>query len=262
MELAARLIDQMKISGLVITYNEELYIEKCIQSLLCVCDEVIVVDSYSTDQTPEICKQLGVTFISHPYAGQIEQKNFALNQAKYEYILALDGDEVMSQELINSILKIKSHGKAQIGYEINRLTNYAGQWIRYGGWYPDWKLRLWKKSEGQWQGKNPHDQVILRNGQKPEKLQGHLLHYAFDSVNEHVLRIENYAQIGAQSAFDSGKRSSILLIVLSPIWKFVRDYFLKAGFMDGFLGFHIAILSAKSKFLKYEKLYKLQRLQK
>ncbi|MBR06377.1 MAG: glycosyl transferase [Rickettsiales bacterium] len=248
----------MKVSGVVITYNEAQHIESCIRALQQVTDEIIVVDSFSGDNTPEICMNLGVKFFTHRYEGQVEQKNYALTLTSYEIVLSVDGDEVLSDKLINSINIEKSQGFPCEGYELNRLTNYAGHWIKHGGWYPDWKLRLWHKSKGSWQGQNPHDRVILYEDVKSKRLKGDILHYAFESVREHQSRMENYATIGAQSMFSSGKKANRALLLLSPAWKFVRDYLVKRGFLDGKYGFVIARLSAKSKYLKYKKLLALQ----
>ena len=252
----------MLVSGLVITYNEQEHIEACIRSLLQVADEVIVVDSYSSDDTVSICEKLGVKVIQHEYFGQIQQKNFALTHANYQYILALDGDEVLSTSLIQAILSEKKKGFAHSGYLLDRLTNYGGKWIRHGGWYPDWKLRLWNKEHGVWGGNNPHDKVSLTDGSHPVKLNGHLLHYGFASSKEHAKRINNYALIGAKSLFESGKRTYLLHPALSFIWKFVRDYLFLGGFLDGYTGFQIALLSATSKYKKYKKLLELQKLAK
>lgn len=248
----------MKVSGVVITYNEAQHIESCIRALQQVTDEIIVVDSFSRDNTPEICMNFGVKFFSHSYEGQVEQKNYALGKTQHDVVLAVDGDEVLSEELINSIHQEKVLGFPSAGYELNRLTNYSDYWIKHGGWYPDWKLRLWHKSKGSWQGQNPHDRVILNEGVKPKRLKGDILHYAFDSVSEHRARIENYASIGAKSMHSLGKKSNWFLVLFSPMWKFFRDYVIKGGFLDGKYGFIIARLSAKSKYLKYKKLLTLQ----
>ena len=249
----------MKVSGVVITYNEAQHIESCIRALQQVTDEIIVVDSFSRDDTAQICMNLGVNFFTHAYEGQVEQKNYALSKSSHDMILSVDGDEVLSKKIIDSINLEKSRGFPCAGYEMNRLTNYAGQWIKHGGWYPDWKLRLWHKKKGSWKGQNPHDRVILNDDLKPKRLRGDILHYAFESISEHQSRIENYASIGAESMYSLGKKSNWFLVLLSPMWKFVRDYLLKAGFLDGKHGFIIARLSAKSKYLKYKKLLNLQK---
>ncbi len=248
----------MKVSGVVITYNEAQHIESCIRALQRVTDEVIVIDSFSRDNTAEICMNLGVKFFTNSYEGQVQQKNYALKKTSFEIVLAVDGDEVLSEELINSINLEKSQGFPCAGYELNRLTNYAGHWIKHGGWYPDWKLRLWYKSKGSWKGQNPHDRVMLDHGLKPKRLKGDIFHYAFESVSEHQSRIENYASIGAESMYSLGKKSNWFLVLLSPMWKFMRDYVIKGGFLDGKYGLIIARLSAKSKYLKYKKLLALQ----
>lgn len=249
----------MKLSALIITFNEEKHIEQCIRSLKNVTDEIIVVDSYSTDKTPDICNKLEVTFILNRYKGQVQQKNFALSKASFDHVLSIDADEELTEELKASILKEKALGFPYDGYYFKRLNNYGGKWVRHGGWYPEWKLRLWNKNKASWLGTNPHDKVVLDHPHNSKKLTGHLLHFAFDSEAEHERRISQYAKIGAESLFSHGKRSSILHRLLSPVLKFVRDYFFKLGFLDGKTGFTIARLSAKTKYLKYKELSKLHK---
>ena len=157
------------LSAVIITYNEEEHLEKCLASLGDVCDEIIVVDSFSTDNTEEICRHYNVTFIQHKFEGYIEQKNFAIQQATHNYILSLDGDEALSDELKESILGIKAHWDHD-GFYSSRLNNYCGQWIKHSDWYPDKKLRLFKKGSGKWKGINPHDSYRLKNGKKIQKI--------------------------------------------------------------------------------------------
>lgn len=177
--------NSIKISAVVITYNEEDKIGRCLDSLRDVADEIIVIDSLSTDRTVEICKSKCATVISQEFLGYIEQKNFALDKSNFDYVLSVDADEVLSPELIKSIIDIKSNFNSD-AYEFNRLTNYCGKWIKHGGWYPDVKTRIWNKNDGRWGGTNPHDEVILENGKKVKKLQGDLLHYSIDSISQHI----------------------------------------------------------------------------
>lgn len=249
----------MKLSALIITFNEERHVEQCIQSLKNVADEIIVVDSYSTDKTQEICQKHGVTVINHLYESQIEQKNFALTKAQHDFVISVDADEVLTPELQNAIKIEQSNGFPCDGYYLNRLNNYAGKWIKHGGWYPEWKLRIWNKHKAHWGGLNPHDKVVLHKSGNTKKLDGNLLHYAFESIAEHESRIDSYAAIGAKSLYDKGKKSTLLLRVFSPIVKFARDYFLNLGFLDGHAGLTIARLSARSKSLKYQKLKEMDK---
>jgi len=247
-----------KISAVIITFNEEKNIRRCILSLQPVVEEILVVDSYSTDNTVAICQEMGVQVIQHPFEGHIQQKNFGVSQATYDYILSLDADEALSDRLGQSILSAKQNLVAD-AYAFNRLTNYCGKWIYHCGWYPDRKLRLWKKQTGSWGGTNPHDKVIMAQGQKPIHLTGDLLHYSFYTLDQHIEQINYFSSISAEAAFREGKRSNLLKILYKPLAKFLKGYVLKAGFLDGYYGWIICVNSAHAKFLKYTKLYELQR---
>ncbi|TGV02990.1 glycosyltransferase family 2 protein [Flavivirga rizhaonensis] len=248
----------IKISGVIITFNEEEHLEKCLKSLVGVVDEIVVVDSFSTDKTPEICEAYNVNFIQNKFDGYIEQKNYALSHAKYDYILSLDGDEALSDTLKKSILKVKEHWSFD-GYYCNRLNNYCGQWIKHSDWYPDKKLRLFKKGNGEWKGINPHDRYTLKKGLKAGKLKGDLLHWIYRDYKEHNLKVENFSSIAAQAYYDLGKKSSLWKILFNPTWAFFKAYFLRLGFLDGLNGFIICVQTFNVTFLKYIKLYRLQK---
>ncbi len=250
-----------KLSALIITFNEEKNIGRCLKSLAGVVDEIIVVDSLSNDGTREICEQYDVRFIENSFDGHIEQKNFAMEQASNDYVLSLDADEELSEKLRKLILLDKEKFEYD-AYTFNRLTNYCGQWIKHCGWYPDKKLRIWNKSKGRWGGENPHDMVVMDTGTTNKYLKGDLLHYSYYSVNDHTKQIEFFSDIGAKAAFEAGKRTSKLAILFKPAFKFFRDYFIKLGILDGYYGFVICINSAHAKFLKYHKLYELQKQSK
>jgi glycosyltransferase involved in cell wall biosynthesis len=248
----------MKIAAVIISFNEARNIGRCIDSVKAVADEIVVVDSFSNDDTAAICREKGARVIQKIFEGHVEQKNFAISQAQFDYILSLDADEALSETLKQSILHLKNAGCPAPAYSMNRLTNYCGQWIRHGGWYPDRKIRLWDRRFGKWGGLNPHDKVILENNIKPVFLQGDILHYTVNSVSEHMAQAKKYAFIGAESAFRAGKKSNWLLILGGPVFKFFRDYLLKLGFLDGLNGWRIAIISARAKYWKYRRLYQLQ----
>ncbi len=248
----------IKLSGVIITYNEEEHLEKCLKSLIDVVDEIVVVDSFSTDKTPEICKQYKVRFIQNPFEGYIEQKNFALSQTKYDYILSLDGDEALSEVLKKSILKVKADWTFD-GYYCNRLNNYCGQWIKHSDWYPDKKLRLFKKDSGEWKGINPHDRYTLKKGLNSGKLKGDLLHWIYRDYSEHNLKVEHFSTIAANAYNKLGKKSSLFKIIFRPLWAFFKAYFLRLGFLDGLNGFVICVQTYNVTFLKYIKLYKLNK---
>jgi len=247
----------VKISAAIITLNEEAKIKNCLESLQGIVDEIIIVDSLSTDRTEEICKQYNVKFIKQKFLGYIEQKNFALEQTTHEHVLSLDADEALNEELREEIKEIKNNFSAD-GYFFNRLTNYAGHWVYNCGWYPDKKLRLFKKSKGKWSGMNPHDIIEMDANSNISYIKGDLLHYSYDSVSDHVQQTNKFTTIAAKAAFSKGKRSSNFKIVTRPVLKFLKDYILKKGFLDGRYGFVICCINALSALLKYTKIKELQ----
>lgn len=247
----------VKLSVVIITFNEERNIGRCISSISEIADEILVVDSFSTDKTEEISLKMGARFIKNKFEGHIEQKNFALLHSKYDHVLSLDADEALSPALLSEIRKIKQNFKDN-GYCFNRLTNYCGSWIYHSGWYPDRKLRLVKKSEAKWSGVNPHDILRLNNGQKETWIKGDLEHYSYPSISSHILQTNKFTTIAAKEAYDRGIRSSLFKIVSRPIFKFFRDYFYKLGFLDGRYGFIVCCINSLSALLKYSKLYDLQ----
>jgi glycosyltransferase involved in cell wall biosynthesis len=249
----------VKLSVVIITYNEEKNIERCILSVKEIADDIVVVDSFSTDRTEEICLGHGVRFLKHSFEGYIEQKNWAKEQAMYDFVLSLDADEALSDELRDSISKVDSNPSAE-GYYFNRLTNYCGQWIRHCGWYPDRKLRLWDRRRGSWQGVNPHDEFFLDEGCRKQYLKGDLLHYSFYTVDQHIAQINKFSSIKAQGMFERGIKPGLLRMWVSPGFKFFRDYFLKLGFLDGYFGYLVCRNSAYSTFLKYAKLKSLYKM--
>ena len=159
----------LPLSAVIITKNEEKNIARCLDSLSNIADEIVVVDSYSTDKTEEICLNYNVRFIKHHFEGHIEQKNYALSQTTYQHVISLDADEALDEVMQNSILEVKKEWSFD-GYSMNRLTNYCGKWIWYGNWYPDTKLRLWDKSKGQWGGLNPHDKFMMEPWGQNQKI--------------------------------------------------------------------------------------------
>jgi glycosyltransferase involved in cell wall biosynthesis len=247
----------MKISVVIITFNEEKNIARCINSVKEIADEIIVVDSFSTDTTCKIAEELGAKIIPHKFDGHIQQKNYAKNLAENDFVLSLDADELLDNQLINSILQIKNNGPSD-GYTMNRLTNYCGKWIRHSGWYPDTKLRLWNHKKGNWGGVNPHDEFFLEKNSSIQHLNGNILHYSYYTIADHDKQIEYFTNIASLAALEKGKKSTVLKIVFSPILKFLKMYFLQLGFLDGYFGFIIARKSAYAAYLKYKKIKNLQ----
>ncbi len=247
----------IQLSVVVITFNEEKNIGRCLDSVKEVADDIVVVDSFSTDKTEEICRSKGVRFVQHKFDGHIEQKNRAITQAKYPHILSLDADESLSDDLKASILRQKNNWNGD-GYCMNRLTNYCGQWIRHCGWYPDRKLRLFDSRKGKWGGMNPHDKFEMTQGDRAVSfLKGDLLHYSYYTVEEHYRQAEKFAGIAAAAMREKGVSTSVLMIYLKPAVKFIRNYFFKLGFLDGKNGYIICKISAWETYLKYSNVHKL-----
>jgi glycosyltransferase involved in cell wall biosynthesis len=248
------------LSVVIITFNEERNIGRCLASVKAVADDIVVVDSYSTDATEGIVKEHGARFVQHAFPGHIEQKNWAITQAKHPWVLSLDADEALDEELTHSILEVKRGTPSADGYTMARLTNYCGTWIRHGGWYPDVKLRLWDSRKGRWGGTNPHDRYEMDADARIARLKGHILHYSFYTVDEHERQVVRFANIAAKAMYGKGKRSGAVQILFSPLWRFLHGYLIRGGFRDGAAGFTIARLSARAKRLKYTELARLNRL--
>ncbi|WP_411894641.1 glycosyltransferase family 2 protein [Winogradskyella sp. A2] len=248
----------IKLSGVIITFNEADNIERCLKSLTKVVDEIIVVDSYSTDNTKDICNKFNVTFIEQEFLGYIEQKNFALQQASNDYIVSLDGDESLSETLQKSIIDLKTNWKFD-GYYCNRYNNFCGQWIKYSDWYPNRKLRVFDKRKGQWAGINPHDNFQLVPNTKTSRLKGDILHNTYQSYSEFNQKTEYFSTIAAKAYYDKGQTASFWKVIWNPTWAFFKAYFLRLGFLDGFNGFVICAQTANITFLKYSKLRELYR---
>jgi len=247
-----------KLSVVIITFNEERNIGRCLESVKDIADEIVVVDSFSTDKTREICESYGVKFIEHTFEGHIKQKNFAISQANYTHQLSLDADEALSEKLKAEILKIKDNWDAY-AYRMNRLSNYCGKWIRHSGWYPDTKLRLYNSVKGQWAGMDPHDRYEMEPKSSIGKLKGDILHYTYYSIDEHILQANKFSSIAANELVSKGKTIYFFKIILNPIAKFIRNYVLNLGFLDGFYGFIICQITANETFLKYIKAWQMRK---
>ncbi len=247
------------LSVVIITFNEERNIARCLESVIGVADEIVVVDSLSTDKTKAICESFGVRWIEQPFLGYVEQKNFALAQAINDHILSMDADEALSSELEESIQQQKNNGFHYDAYTMNRRNWYCDRWILHGSWYPDRKLRLLKKAKGRWGGVNPHDKILMDNHTTAKHLNGDILHYTYYSIEEHIIQGNKFTSIAAGAMYNQNKRSNWFKLFWNPFYAFVNSYFLKAGFLDGFFGFVIARQIAYQTFLKYAKLMQLQR---
>ena len=248
----------MRLSVVIITFNEEKNIGRCIDSVKNVADEIIVVDSCSTDKTAEIAKSKGAEVILQPFLGYVEQKNIALEVANSDFVLSLDADEALDKTLESSILEAKNDFNFK-GYSMNRCTNYCGKFIRHGAWYPDKKLRLIDKKNAYWGGDNPHDKLILKDEGPIKHLKGDILHYSYNSIEEHVQQNNKFSTISAETYFKRGEKTNVFKMIVHPFWAFFLGYILRGGFLDGFYGFVVALHVAHLSFLKHAKLYHKQK---
>jgi glycosyltransferase involved in cell wall biosynthesis len=247
-----------QLSVVIITFNEESNIARCIDSVRKVADEVVVLDSFSTDATVAIARQKGAVVHAQAFAGYIEQKNRALQLASHSFVLSMDADEAIDERLEASILQVKGMPEAlDWCYTMNRCTNYCGKFIRHGSWYPDRKLRLFDKSKAAWAGRTIHEKVatVLPS----THLKGDILHYSYDTLEEHVLQNNRFSTLSAEAYREMGKKSDWAKMLLRPGWAFFQGYILRLGFLDGFYGLVIAGSVAHLTFMKYYKLYALER---
>ena len=250
----------MKISATIITFNEAANISDACKSLDW-ADEIIVVDSHSTDQTCALAEACGARVISRDWPGFAAQKQFAVEQATHEWIFSLDADERVSDELRNSIQSLRSANESELadGYEIARRTYYQQRWIRGGGWYPDRQLRLFRKSKGRWKERHIHESVTMNPGARVGRLAGDLLHYTSqDAAHHHRMIGERYAPLAALQMFEDGRRTSVLGVASAGPAAFIRSLILKGGLRDGFAGFTIASFAAHHAFLKHLMLWEKQ----
>ena len=245
-----------EISAVIITFNEAEYIEQCIKSVAEVADEIVVVDSFSTDRTKEICLSYGVRFIEHTFDGYRDQKNFALAQASFDYVLSLDADEELSARLEKSILEAKQDFKYD-GYKFDRLNSFCGKWIYHTSLYPECKIRLFNKNKGRWAGLNIHETVRLDNPKSEKYLKGNLIHWLYKSHEESIDKMNKYTTSLASEYFKQGVRSTPQRLLINPMWRFFHSFFLKGGFIDGYDGLVVSKFLAMTCFVKYAKLRQL-----
>lgn len=241
---------QVHISATIIALNEERNIARAIESLRC-CDEILVVDSGSTDRTCEIARLHGAKVVEASWLGYAAQKNFAASLAAHEWILSIDADEALSEALEGEIWQLRKQGPQADAYEFARLAQYLGKWILHSGWYPDRKVRLYRRSHARWEGEFVHESVVVQG--KVECLEGNLLHFTCDSLTEHVKTMNGYTTLAAQELVARKRRVGWGRLLLDPPLTFLKTYILKRGFLDGLEGFIIAFMAANYTFLKYAK---------
>lgn len=252
-------LEKVKLSVAIIAYNEERNIERALSSVSW-ADEIIVVDSQSTDRTVEIARRYTDKVVIHPWQGHIAQKNFALSLATNEWVLSIDADEEVSPKLANSIKKILAEGPKFDGYMVKRKVFYLGKWIKHCGWYPDYRIRLVKKDKAHWGGESVHDLLIV-DGKVAKIKDGDLYHYSYRDISDHIAKIQSYTTTMAKNKFELGKRAHWYDLLFRPIFSFVKKYIFQLGFLDGIYGFIICSLTSYYVFLKYLKLWELGRQQ-
>ena len=250
----------MKISACIITFNEENKIAEAVESVAW-ADEILIVDSESTDETRTIAESLGAKVLVKKWEGFSKQKQFAVNSAAHDWIFSLDADERVSDELKSEILKLKNISENDLadGYRIPRLSFYMNRPIRHGGWYPDWQLRFFNRRKGKWKDVLVHESVQMNETAKINKLKSDILHFSVeDALHHHQMIGTRYAPLAAEQMFERGRRTSAFKVATVGLTTFLQTYFLKGGFLDGFAGFCIARFAAHHAFLKYLLLWEMQ----
>ncbi|HYL84167.1 MAG TPA: glycosyltransferase family 2 protein [Candidatus Angelobacter sp.] len=242
------------LSACIITFNEEQNLPRALASLAEVADEIVIVDSGSADRTEQIAREYGAVFLSRPWTNYAEQKNFAAESARNDWILSLDADEELSSPLKTSVLEWKKRPADLSVYEMARRAWYLGKWIRYSGWYPDFQRRLYRRDLAKFSG-IIHESLQFEG--RPGRLRGDLLHYTVRSFDEHEEKVERYTALAAQRLYVEGKRSWRPAIWFAAPWSWFQNYFLRGGFLDGYQGAQIARMAARSVRLKYRKLGQL-----
>jgi glycosyltransferase involved in cell wall biosynthesis len=240
----------VKITATIVTLNEEKNVARAIESLRC-CEEILIIDSGSTDRTRTLATQRGARVIPHAWPGYATQKNWAAAQASNDWILSIDADEALSEELEAELLTLQKVGMAADGYSMPRLAQYLGRWIRHSGWYPDRKVRLYDRRKARWVGEYVHESVDVDG--VVTALRANLLHFTCDSLSAHMKTLDRYTTLAAQELIAKGKSRPAYRLATDPAWTFLRTYLLQQGYRDGFEGLTIAYMAALYTFLKYAK---------
>lgn len=243
-----------EISTIIITHNEADNIEACLASVKPVSDEIIVVDSFSTDSTPDICqKDPHVTFIQHPFSSHGDQKNYGIAQSSYQYILSLDADERLSPELLNHLALNKVQFK-DFAYSFRRLNHLGSEPIKHGLWYPDEKIRLFRKDKARWESGVLHERIVLEPGVSCTSLPLHIHHFGYKNLKKFQERSREYAGWWAKNKHKEGKKAGMLSPLFHGAWTFIRSFFIKLAFLDGSTGVVISVQNTREVYLKYKKL--------
>jgi hypothetical protein len=243
-----------RLSVCLITLNEEHNLPRALASLAGIADEIVVVDSGSIDRTEPIAREHGAAFFERSWTNYSEQKNFAAESARNEWVFSMDADEELSSALQSSLLDWKKHEPQFAVYEMARKTWYLGAWIKHSGWYPDFQRRLYRKDAAEFSG-IIHESLKFEG--KPGRLAGDLLHYTVRSFAEHEAKVERYTTLAAQQMHTAGERSWRAAMWFATPWSWFQNYFLRGGFLDGYRGALIAQMAARSVRIKYKKLGQL-----
>jgi glycosyltransferase involved in cell wall biosynthesis len=249
------------ISVIVITYNEEKNLARCLESVLPIADEIIVIDSNSTDGTESICNQFGAKFIKREFTDYADQRNIAFQLATMDYLFFIDADEAMSVTLQKTLIQIKSSGILYDVYRVNRFNNFCGKWIKHGMWYPEILIRMIRNGKGKWSGQI-HEILQPDTGASIQILNGDLLHYSYTNIESLVFKLNQYTTLQAVQMFEQNKKAPIFKLYINPIWAFINGYFIKLGFLDGWEGYLIHRAIAFQTMIKYAKLRQLILLNK
>jgi glycosyltransferase involved in cell wall biosynthesis len=252
----AELRARPRVSAIVVCFNEERNIGACLDSLSW-CDEIVVVDSFSTDRTVEICRQYTERVVQRQWAGYRDQKAFAHSLATKDWVFLVDSDERVSSELRDEIKEsLLAYDGAYAGFSVPRLVFYLGRWWWRGGWYPDYDVRLFRRDRATWGGTDPHEKILVDG--KVRRLRNPLYHFSYHDIEDHVQRINRYTSISSRELFHEQKSWRLRDALLRPPFRFFRSYILNRGFLEGFAGFYVALTAAVYVFLKYAKLWELE----
>ena len=245
-----------RLSAVLVTYNEEEKIQRALNSLQKVSDEIVVVDSYSTDATPELCSRYTNRVLMRSWGGYRDQKQFATDQASHDWVLSLDADEALSPQLAEEILQWKEQENNCEGYYLPRKTFFMGCWIEHTTWYPDRQLRLFRKSRGCWEGGRVHESFQVTG--PTANFKGHIYHHTYASFSEYLEQLEQFSSLAARDRFEEGQRAQWVHLIFYPPAIFFKNYLLRLGFLDGKPGLAVSILAAVSSLFKYLKLWEIQ----
>jgi len=242
----------MDISVVIITYNEEANIEAALKSVADIASEIIVVDRYSSDETVKIAKKYTDRVILRKWTNFSDQKNFGNAEASFPWIFSLDADERVSPDLREEILQMKNEEPECDGFSMPRQTFYLGRWIRHSGWYPDRKIRLFRKDKARWEGEYVHEALVVDG--EICKLKGHLQHFTYGSIRDHVRQSNTFSDLAAQKLYAQKKKCRWTQLAIFPPLRFLKAYIWRGGFLDGFAGLVISVLQGYSVFIRYAKL--------